>query len=127
MWTRIVLPALILYLIWSDSRLSKMVLPTFCGHWFQLSLFHSFGEGIRSLFLLAWHDVAVDIAGCGYAGVSQSCCWSTILSVANWSGKMSVDERTDIEYQGTEPATHLERSIGALLVDGGGGLAVGGK
>ena len=71
MWPRIVLPALILYLIWPDSRLSKMALPTFCGHWFQLSLFHSFGEGIRSLFLLAWHDVAVDIAGCAYAGVSQ--------------------------------------------------------
>ncbi len=40
---------------------------------------------------------------------------------------MSVDERTDIEYQGTEPVTHLERSIRAILVDGGGGLAVGGK
>ena len=40
---------------------------------------------------------------------------------------MSVHERTDIEYQGTEPVTHLEWSIRTKLVDGGGGLAVGGK
>ncbi len=55
------------------------------------------------------------------------CCRSTILSVTNWSGKMSVHERTDIEYQGTEPVTYLERSIRAKLVDGGGSLVVGGK
>jgi hypothetical protein len=45
------------------------------------------------------------------------CRRSTILSVANGSGKMSVHERTDIEHQGTEPVTDLERRVGATLVD----------
>ena len=57
----------------------------------------------------------------------RCCRWSTILSVANRSGKMSVDERTDIEYQRTEPVTYLERSAGAILVDGGGRPAPGSK
>ena len=55
------------------------------------------------------------------------CCWSTILSVANWSGKMSVHGRTDIEWQGTEQVTDLERSAGAILVDAGGRPAPGSK
>ena len=59
--------------------------------------------------------------------VSAQCCRSTILSVANWSEKMPVHGRTDIEYQRTEPVTHLERSIGAALVDAGSGAAAGGK
>ena len=42
----------------------------------------------------------------------QRCCWSTILSVVNWSGKMSVHERTDIEYQGAEQVADLKRSTG---------------
>ena len=40
---------------------------------------------------------------------------------------MSVHGRTDIECQGTEQVTDLERSAGAILVDGGGGRAAGGK
>ena len=36
---------------------------------------------------------------------------------------MSVDERTDIEYQGTEPVTDLERSAGTILEHAGGGTA----
>ncbi|MCH8745581.1 MAG: type II toxin-antitoxin system death-on-curing family toxin, partial [Chloroflexi bacterium] len=47
-----------------------------------------------------------------HASTDEVCCWSTILSVANRSGKMSVYGRIDIEYQGTEPVTDLERSIG---------------
>jgi hypothetical protein len=47
----------------------------------------------------------------------KECRRSTILSVANGSGKMPVHERTDIEHQGTEPVTDLERRVGATLVD----------
>ena len=46
--------------------------------------------------------------------------WSTILSGGNGSGKMSVHERTDIEYQRTEPVTDLERGVGEILVDAEG-------
>ena len=53
----------------------------------------------------------------GYCHGKGGCYWSTILSVANGSGKMSVHERTDIEHQGTEPVTDLERRVGATLVD----------
>ena len=45
------------------------------------------------------------------------CCRSTILSVGNWSGKISVYGRTDIECQRAEPVTYLERNIRAALVD----------
>ena len=36
------------------------------------------------------------------------CRWSTIRSVVNRSGKMSVDERTDIDRKGTDEVTDLE-------------------
>ena len=55
------------------------------------------------------------------------CCRFTILSVATWSGKMSVDRRTDIEYERAEPVIFLERSIGATDVDAGGGAAAPGS
>ncbi len=38
---------------------------------------------------------------------------------------MSAHERTDIEYQGTEPVAHLERSVKATLVHGGGSPPAG--
>ena len=41
-----------------------------------------------------------------------ACRWLSILSVANWSGKMSVDERTDIDHERTNQAAYLERHIG---------------
>jgi hypothetical protein len=34
------------------------------------------------------------------------------MSVVNGSGKMSVDERTDIEHKGTDKATGIEWGIG---------------
>ena len=55
------------------------------------------------------------------------CCRSTILSVGNCSGKMSVYGRTDIEYERAEPVTYLERSIRAALDDEGGGPAAWSK
>ena len=52
--------------------------------------------------------------------IYNGCCRrSTILSVANWSGKMSVHGRTDIECQRAKQVKDLERSIGAILVDAG--------
>ena len=39
-----------------------------------------------------------------------ACCWFTILSVANGSGKISVHGRTYIEYQGTDQVTGVKRS-----------------
>ena len=59
--------------------------------------------------------------GCFFA----FCRRSTILSVGNRSAKMSVYGRIDIERQGTEPVTDLERSVGALLDHAGGGPVVG--
>ena len=56
-----------------------------------------------------------------------ACCRSTILSVGNCSGKMSVYGRTDIEYERAEPVTYLERSIRAALDDEGGGPAAWSK
>ena len=58
---------------------------------------------------------------------SWYCCRSTILSVGNCSGKMSVYGRTDIEYERAEPVTYLERSIRAALDDEGGGPAAWSK
>ena len=60
-------------------------------------------------------------------GVGHGCCRSTILSVGNCSGKMSVYGRTDIEYERAEPVTYLERSIRAALDDEGGGPAAWSK
>ena len=40
---------------------------------------------------------------------------------------MSVHERIDIEDQGTEPVTDLERSAGSILEHEGGGTAPGSK
>ena len=44
-----------------------------------------------------------------------------IMSGANGSGIMSVYERTDVDYEGTDKVTDLERSIGEVLVHAGGG------
>ena len=60
-------------------------------------------------------------------GDAVGCCRSTILSVGNCSGKMSVYGRTDIEYERAEPVTYLERSIRAALDDEGGGPAAWSK
>ena len=38
----------------------------------------------------------------------QVCRWSTIRSVVNRSGKMSVYEKTDIDRKGTDKVTDLE-------------------
>ena len=59
--------------------------------------------------------------------MASQCRWSTILSVVNGSGKMSVHGRIDIECKGTEQVTCLERSTGATLVNAGGRPAVGSK
>jgi hypothetical protein len=61
----------------------------------------------------------------GSVAAEEICRRSTILSVGNWLGKMTVHERTDIERQGTEPVTGLERRAGAALVDAGGGATPG--
>ena len=61
------------------------------------------------------------------AAILVACCRSTILSVGNCSGKMSVYGRTDIEYERAEPVTYLERSIRAALDDEGGGPAAWSK
>ena len=72
--------------------------------------------------------VLIVLAGSGiWMTPSILCCRSTILSVGNCSGKMSVYGRTDIEYERAEPVTYLERSIRAALDDEGGGPAAWSK
>jgi hypothetical protein len=40
---------------------------------------------------------------------------------------MSVDERTDIDYEGTDKVADLERGVGALVVGARGGRGLGGE
>ena len=63
--------------------------------------------------------------GCTVRGCA--CRWSTIRSVANWSGKMSVHERTDIDSQRTEQVTGLEQGAGARLASTHGGRGTRGE
>jgi hypothetical protein len=49
------------------------------------------------------------------------------MSVVNRSGKMSVYERTDVDYKGTDQVTDLERGIGAVLVNARDCRSSGGK
>ncbi len=55
------------------------------------------------------------------------CRWSTIRSVVKRSGKMSVHERIDIEFQRTKQVTDTERSDRKALLYVGGGQAHGGE
>jgi hypothetical protein len=48
-------------------------------------------------------------------GSETPCWWSTIRSVGNCSGIMSVNERIDIDHKGTEQITDSKRGIGEAL------------
>lgn len=64
----------------------------------------------------------VNMVSIGHSGLSSSG-----YSVVDWSGRMSVHERTAIEYQRREQVTYLERRFRAILVDTGGGPTAWGK
>jgi len=51
----------------------------------------------------------------------QWCCRSTIRSVGYCSGIMSVNERADIDYKGTEQIADSKRGIGKALAHAGSG------
>ena len=55
------------------------------------------------------------------------CCWSTIWSVVNWSGKMSVYERTDIDHERTNQVVHHEWGAGTAVECWGGGTTPRGE
>ncbi len=55
------------------------------------------------------------------------CWWSTIRSVGNCSGIMSVDGRTDIDYKGTEQITDSKRGTRKALDYAGGSQSHGGE
>jgi len=57
----------------------------------------------------------------------DDCCWSTIWSVGNWSGKMSVYERTDIDHERTNQVVHYEWGTGTAVECWGGGTTPRGE
>jgi hypothetical protein len=56
-----------------------------------------------------------------------ACRRSTIRSVGNRSGKMSVDERTDIDYERADKVVHHECGVGTAVERQGGGTASWGE
>ena len=50
-----------------------------------------------------------------YKWSNNGCRWSAIRSVGNRSGKMSVDERTDIDYERADKIVHHECGVGTTV------------